>query len=95
MNGKPQPHFFSQDELRVIALLRQNPNLMKPFLEMSIIPGSTPEEIRTGDDAEEATIKAIRNAGHALLQAWAEQRAASVESSYAPESNVRPHGKKK
>ena len=62
---------------------------------MCDLVGKDFEKLKTGDDAEEATIAAIRKTGHAILQRWAERRVEVVESEYNPEKGVRPHGKKK
>ena len=89
------PQYLTEDEVRLFALVRENPSLLESFLEMADIVGSTPAELETGDDAEEATLSAVRKTGHALLQTWAEKRAQSVEATYVPAADVRSHGKKK
>ncbi len=63
--------------------------------EMVDVVGKNFEELKTGDEAEEATIAAIRKSGQAILQNWADHRVKQVESQYEPEKGIRPHGKKK
>ena len=95
MKTIPPSHDLSEDERYILHVLRENPSLFPPLLEMVDVVGKNFEELKTGDEAEEATIAAIRKSGQAILQNWADHRVKQVESQYEPEKGIRPHGKKK
>ncbi len=61
---------------------------------MAEIVGKEFAALKTGDQAEEATLAVIEKAGHAILQAWASRRAEAVTADYKPEKGVRPNRKK-
>ncbi len=91
MNDNLPTKDFSYDERYLVSLVRANPILLEPMFEMAESIGKEFATIKTGDQAEEATLAAIEKTGHALLQAWASRRAEAVVSGYKPEKNVRPH----
>lgn len=86
---------LSEDERYLLQTLRENPSLKEPLLELIGVVGKNFEKLETGDEAEEATVTAIRKSGQAILQKWADRRVELVESQYVPEKGTRPHGKKK
>jgi hypothetical protein len=87
--------FVDEEEEFILTTLRSNPGLKACFLEMlDITDGKSFEEIKTGDDAEEAVVGAIQKTGQALLQDWADKKTKKAEEDIAKDKSFRMHKKK-
>jgi len=85
----------SEDEARLLEVVKGNPQLLSSFLEMAEICGARLEEFETGDDAEDATVEAMHNTANVVLQGWVQKRCRQVEEEYTTNKECRPHEKKR
>lgn len=82
-------------ERELIEIVRKNPELADCFLELGDIAKGGNATLKTGDEAEEATVEAIQKTGQSVLQIWVERRAKEAEGHYQEDKEHRPHEKKK
>ena len=83
-----------KDKEKIINFIDKHPELANCFLEMVEIAEDTKEELILGDDAEEATVKAMRKTGHAILEEWAQNKAEKAKEKLDEALGYRRHEKK-
>lgn len=85
---------LNEEEKAVLNAMRENPDLKECFLEMIGITHERINELKKGDDAEEAVVKVIHKTGNILLQEWSEKQEEAAAKAYRQDKALRPHGKK-
>ena len=85
---------LSPEEKRVLEALRQNPQLLDCFFELAEISENKIDDLQFGDDAEEATVKAIQKTGQATLKGWAKKKEVQAKEEWATKKDYRKHEKK-
>ena len=87
---------FNEEDKLIFEALQANPKLKACLLEMLDIGGGKAfDNLKTGDEAEEAVVKVIQKTGQALLQDWVEKKTRKVEEAASQDESFRPHFKKK
>lgn len=86
---------LSENEQKLIAVLRSNPGLEACFFEMIDITRSPSGTLDCGDDAEEAVVSAIQKTGKLLLEEWAQKKSDEAAEESTTGSRKHLHGKKK
>ncbi|OGN65141.1 MAG: hypothetical protein A2888_00700 [Chlamydiae bacterium RIFCSPLOWO2_01_FULL_28_7] len=86
---------LNEEEKIILDALRSNCELKACILEMiDITDGKSLEELKTGDDAEEAVVGVIQKTGKTILQNWIERKKIKAEKEAAANKSYRPHEKK-
>lgn len=85
---------ISQDEKKIIQALRNNSQLFDSVIELTEISENKTNNLKLGDQAEEATVNAVQKTGKAVLEGWAERRKDEVTGECASEKDNREHEKK-
>ncbi len=91
MNGK----LVDEEEKAILNAIRECPDLKECFLEMIGITHERINDLKKGDDAEEAVVKAIHKTGNVLLQEWSIKHEEKASKAAQQDKALRPHGKKK
>ena len=86
-----------EDEERILAALRNNPELKGCVLEMLDIAQDPirDKKLKLGDDAEEAVVEVIQKTGIKILEEWAQRRSEQAAAEVSNKPKHRPQGKKK
>lgn len=79
---------------RAVAALKSDQSLLDCVLEM-IDTANDKQNLKTGDDAEDAVVDVIQRAGSLLLQKWADKKRKQAEERASIELHIRPHEKKR
>lgn len=80
---------------KVVTAIEADESLLDSILEMIETVEDEKDLLKTGDDAEEAVVSAIQNAGIALLEKWIDKKNEEAERSASTDSMIRPHEKKR
>ena len=64
---------LTSQELRIIAQLRQHPEMMARFQSILDITGNADGPLKTADEVEELLIQEMRRVGNAAMNQWAAQ----------------------
>ena len=87
---------FDEEDKLIFEALQANPKLKACLLEMlDLVEGKTFDNIKTGDDAEEAVVEVIQKTGKTLLQDWVEKKTKKAEEAVNQDKSFRPNFKKK
>jgi hypothetical protein len=86
---------LNEEEKAVLNAMRENLELKECFLEMIGITHERINELKKGDDAEEAVVKVIHKTGNILLQEWCEKQEEMAAKTSLQNKTLRTHGKKK
>lgn len=84
---------MSSQREELIQFIIDHPHLEACFLEMMEIAKDKTMSLNNGDDAEEAVIQSIENAGQVVLQEWANRKEKQARQVTNLE-NCRQHEKK-
>jgi hypothetical protein len=86
---------LNEEEKAVLNAMKENPELKECFLEMIGITHERINELKKGDDAEEAVVKVIHKTGNILLQEWCEKQEEMAAKASQQNKTLRSHEKKK
>lgn len=70
---KGAPGGLSQEEIRLIEQLRQQPRMMERMQRILEIANSTEGPLKTADEIEELLIEEMRRLGNATMTEWGTQ----------------------
>ena len=79
---------------KVIAALQADESFLDCVLEMVDTVENEQDQLKTGDDAEEAVVSVIQKTGATLLEKWANKKSIKIEYAAQEDGQIRPHEKK-
>ncbi len=88
----PHASELSPAELRLIAQLREHPELMERFQGILEVTGQPTEPIQRAEVIEDLLIQEMRRLGHAAMESWASRAEARLAEDFQqkePSAGVR------
>ena len=79
---------------KVMAALQADDSFLDCVLEMVDTVENEQDQLKSGDDAEEAVVSVIQKTGTILLEKWANKTSIQMEYLAREDKQIRPHEKK-
>ncbi len=95
-NKESVPPLFTEQEIRLVELLRQHPEMKARFESILTLVSNTDGPLKTADEVEALLIEEVRRLGHTTMSQWAvgaEERVSQELKGQEPE--VRSRKKKR